>query len=348
MPTVETDLLTPIWRCRRPLRRADRWSAPQSRTIRSYRLDPGGPVHPIEFNGSITTPSSALEGQRNTIGNFLASDSPGTCKLPFFERSVAHCTCSKAPKHLEFGGPWGVTLIMILFPLLMWYMWIGATYYDGQLPLPGENQTWLVFARHLCFLIYTDAFPGPRAWAIYWTFLIVEALFYLFLPGVTSYGKPLTHLGGQRLAYHCSGVYSFYSTIVLSLFLHITGLFYLDALLDEFGPLLSVGIVSGFVVSIIAYLSALVRGASHRMSGNLIYDFFMGAELNPRLLWLDFKMFFEVRMPWFILFLLSLAAAVRQIDRYGYISGEVGFILMAHFLYANACCKGEELITTTW
>ena len=29
-------------------------------------------------------------------------------------------------------------------------------------------------------------------------------------------------------------------------------------------------------------------------------------------------------------------------------SGPVSFMLMAHFLYANACAKGEELIITSW
>ena len=64
--------------------------------------------------------------------------------------------------------------------------------------------------------------------------------------------------------------------------------------------------------------------------------------------WLDFKMFFEVRLPWFMLYLISLSAAARQYEIYGYVSGEVAFLLMAHFLYANACGKGEEMIPTTW
>jgi delta24(24(1))-sterol reductase len=112
---------------------------------------------------------------------------------------------------------------------------------------------------------------------------------------------------------------------------------------------MSVAIISGTLVSIVAYFSAIWRGEQHRMTGSPIYDFFMGAELNPRLFgWLDFKMFFEVRLPWFILFLLSLGTAFKQYEDYGKVAPEVCFILMAHFLYANACAKGEELIITTW
>ena len=231
----------------------------------------------------------------------------------------------------------------------MWYMWIGATYFDGHLPWPKKNESWSHFVMLLVNLVYAGAFPTLKAWVIYWAFIAFEAACYLYLPGIYVKGKPLEWEGGQRLDYYCSGVWSFYTTIVVAIVLHVTGLFKLYTLIDEFGPLMSVAIISGFSVSIIAYVSALQRGVEHRMSRHHIYDFFMGAELNPRLFGLlDLKMFFEVRLPWYTLFLLSLGAAARQYEQYGYVSGEVGFVLLAHFLYANACSKGEECIATTW
>ena len=251
--------------------------------------------------------------------------------------------------HFEFGGSWGVSAMMIGFPLLMWYMWIGATYYDGQFPVPEKGEGFLDFLKHMGHLVYDGAFPTLKAWAIYWTFCVFEGACYLFLPGVTARGKPLPHEGGKQLTYYCSGVWSFYVTIAVAAALHVSGIFPLYILIDEFGPIMSVAIISGVIVSIIAYFSALQRGAQHRMTGYPIYDFFMGAELNPRIFGLlDFKMFFEVRLPWYILFLISAGAAARQYEQFGWVSGEVAFILMAHFLYANACSKGEELIVPTW
>lgn len=254
------------------------------------------------------------------------------------------------PTHnFEFGGSAGVLAMMIGFPMLMWYMWIGATYYNGHLPLPETGQSYGDFVRHLGHLLYEGAFPHAKAWAIYWSFFVFEGICYVLLPGVRVKGLPLEHLGGTQLTYHCSGVASFYTTIALALGLHYTGLFKLYTIIDEFGPLLSVAILTGFIVAFVAYFSALIRGAQHRMTGYPIYDFFMGAELNPRMFGiLDFKMFFEVRLPWYILLLISLGAAARQYEMYGSVSPEVGFLVMAHFLYANACSKGEECITTTW
>jgi delta24(24(1))-sterol reductase len=76
----------------------------------------------------------------------------------------------------EFGGSFGAASLMIGFPLLMWYMWIGATYYDGQFPLPEAHQTWGDFTYHLFNLVYDGAYPTAKAWAVYWTFFICEAL----------------------------------------------------------------------------------------------------------------------------------------------------------------------------
>ncbi|THC90129.1 hypothetical protein EYZ11_010412 [Aspergillus tanneri] len=251
--------------------------------------------------------------------------------------------------HFEFGGSFGVLSMMIGFPLLMYYMWIGATYYDGKFPRPSAGQSTWDFIAHLGHLVYEGAFPSLKAWTIYWVFFIFEGACYLLLPGVTVMGRPLPYLGGKQLPYYCSAVWSFYTSIVLALLLHVTGIFKLYTIIDEFGPLLSVAILSGFLVSFAAYFSALARGAEHRMTGYPIYDFFMGAELNPRMFGiLDFKMFFEVRLPWYILLFVTMGAAARQYEIYGYVSGEVGFLLLAHFLYANACSKGEECIVSTW
>lgn len=231
----------------------------------------------------------------------------------------------------------------------MYYMWIGATYYDGYLPLPDIGESKAQFIEHLGNLVYTGAFPTLKAWVMYWGFLLFQAVCYIYLPGIVVQGKPLEHEGNRRLNYYCSGVWSLYTTIAVAATLHATGVFKLYTIIDEFGPVMSVAIISGFIVSIIAYVSALYRGAEHRMTGNRVYDFFMGAELNPRMFGiLDLKMFFEVRLPWYILFLVTLGTAARQYELFGYVSGEVGFLLMAHFLYANACSKAEEAIPTTW
>jgi delta24(24(1))-sterol reductase len=179
-------------------------------------------------------------------------------------------------------------------------------------------------------------------------FFIFEAIMYCYMPGVMSYGRRLNHEGGKRLPYYCSAYSSFYITIAVAFGLHVTGLFPLYTLIDEFGSIMTVAILSGYINSFIVYIQAIVRGRTHRMTGSPVYDFFVGAELNPRIGILDFKMFYEVRIPWFILFLITASVAARQYELYGYVSAEVVFLAGAHYLYANACSKGEHLIITSW
>jgi Delta24(24(1))-sterol reductase len=295
-----------------------------------------------------------VEIHKNTTANGGTKGQNGTYEYATGKRVAHGREQVKDPRiddsgHFEFGGPWGTSAMMIGFPLLMYYMWIGATYYDGRLPRPRKDESIWQFMRELVSLSYNGAFPSLKAWTMYWSFFIFEAICYMYLPGITTKGKPLPHEGGKQLVYRCTGIWSFYVTIALMAGLHLTGLFKLYTIIDEFGPLMSVAIITGFLVSLIAYFSAVHRGAEHRMTGIFLYDFFMGAELNPRMFGiLDFKMFFEVRLPWYILLMVTCAAAARQYEQLGYVSGEVGFLVMAHFLYANACAKGEECIVTTW
>lgn len=264
------------------------------------------------------------------------------------ESNTAHTFTDGASDEFEFGGSFGAALLMTGFPLLMWYMWIGATYYDGTFPLPEPNQSWAEFACHLCQLIYEGAYPTAKAWTVYWTFLILEAVMYCYMPGVWNSGRPLNHEGGKKLPYYCSAYCSFYATLAIAATLHFTRVFPLYTLIDEFGPIMSVAILSGFLNSFIVYIQAMVRGRGHRLSGFPIYDFFMGAELNPRIGILDLKMFYEVRIPWFILFLITCSVAARQYETYGYVSAEVVFLAGSHYLYTNACAKGEQMIITSW
>ena len=193
------------------------------------------------------------------------------------------------------------------------------------------------------------ATPNLKAFVVYWTFLAYQITLYVALPGVWAKGNPIPHRGNIRLDYFCNAVWSFWVTIATAAVLHVTGVFPITDLVDHFGAYMSVGIFSGIFVSIVAYISAIWRGQQHRLTGRFVYDFFMGAELNPRMFGIvDLKMFFEVRLPWFLLLLISISVAVKQYETYGYVTPQVCFFILAHWLYANACAKGEELIVTTY
>jgi len=113
-------------------------------------------------------------------------------------------------------------------------------------------------------------------------------------------------------------------------------------------PLTVTSIIFADCVAFIAYFSATFTGNGYKVTGNRIYDFFIGAWLHPRLGNLDLKMFSEIRWSWFILFNLTLSSAVSQYKTYGTVSTSMVFMVIAHWLYTNACAKGEDLVTSAF
>lgn len=251
--------------------------------------------------------------------------------------------------HYEFGGPIGVSAMMIGFPLLMWYLFVSYKSYGSQLALPRADQSLPDFFNELAQNVYLYAFPTKQAWAIMWSFLIFQAINYVTLPGIWSEGMPIPQNGNRGLQYYCNAVWSLYFSTAIALLLHFSGLFRLSTIIDRFGEIMSVAIISGFAISLWVFVRALVQGKQVRMTGNWAYDFFMGAPLYPRVgSLLDLKMFFEVRLPWYTLYFLALAAMFKQYEEYGYVSFQLIHAFIGAWLYANACCKGEDLIIPTW
>ncbi|CCE63555.1 hypothetical protein TPHA_0F00690 [Tetrapisispora phaffii CBS 4417] len=249
----------------------------------------------------------------------------------------------------EFGGIPGVIGMVVGFPLLMYYMWICAEFYRGRVELPMAGESWLQFIHRLYTVGVAHATPTLYSWSIFLSFWIAQIVFYYTLPGIWTKGQPLTHLKNKQLPYYCNAMWTLYVSTTIVVVLHYTGIFKLYTIIDLFGEIMTCAIISGFVFSIVLYVWTLfVSGDYHRMTGNHIYDFFMGGPLNPRLGILDWKMFFEVRIPWFTLYFITLSACFKQVETYGYLSPQLGLIMLAHWLYANACAKGEELIVPSW
>jgi len=164
------------------------------------------------------------------------------------------------------------------------------------------------------------------------------------MPGVWQQGLPLPSLDGKALAYYCNAYTSLYATIALVGAAHFSGLFNLADIIDLYGPLLTIASGFGFTLAAVVY----VLGEKYRMSGNLLYDYFMGSSLNPRIGTVDIKMWAEIRISWVLLSALSFGAVAKQYQDYGYVSPNVALFAYGTGLYLNSCAKGEQYIPQTW
>jgi delta24(24(1))-sterol reductase len=117
-----------------------------------------------------------------------------------------------------------------------------------------------------------------------------------------------------QLDYLCNGYTSFYATLVIVAALHVTGTWKLTEVVTHIGPITSVAVISGNVVSFLVWAFALINKRANRRCGNFVYDFFMGIYLNPRIGKFDVKFFFELRVAWIMLFLITVAHALKQYD----------------------------------
>ncbi|KAJ7091410.1 ergosterol biosynthesis ERG4/ERG24 [Mycena belliarum] len=248
----------------------------------------------------------------------------------------------------EFGGPFGVLAIMTGFPALMYYLWICLWFYDGQLVHPNSLEEVKPFLAQMWAHICKDANPSLYAWKVYGGNVIFQLLLAMVMPGFKQEGLPVPSLGYKTLIYNCNALYCMYATMVTATVLHTTGLFRLTEIIDNFGHLMTVGMIFGISIPFGAYFFAVATGTQMRMSGNFIYDVFMGAILNPRIGPVDLKMWAEVRVPWVIVFFLSVSGGCKQYEELGYVTPNMAFMILATWLYLNACGKGEECIPQTW
>jgi delta24(24(1))-sterol reductase len=164
---------------------------------------------------------------------------------------------------------------------------------------------------------FQDASPSLYAWKVYSGLIVYQLFLAWIVPGYKQEGLPVPSLGYKTLTYNCNALWCIYITYITAFGLHYSGLFRLTEIIDNYGHIMTVAMIWGFAVSFGTYFWAVLSGNAIRMSGSFPYDVFMGAALNPRLGSIDLKMWAEVRIPWVIVFFLSVSGALKQYEVYG-------------------------------
>ena len=242
---------------------------------------------------------------------------------------------------------------MVMVPLLVYWCWICLEYNKGSMilpyysPLTPDLRAWLHF---MSSRIAQNAVPSPQAWLIYLSWTVFQAVLFKFGPGHRQRGVVLS--SGERLEYCFNGQFAFFTTLCCAAALHYTGLFRLTVLVDLFPQMLTVCIVWCSLVIAAIHAVARLTGSVENQTDSLLYDYFMGPQLNPHLLpgsWLSFdiKFFYELRpgiMHWFF---TSLAFALRQYEESGEVSAAMLCVCFYHLCFVNACYKGEHCVIWT-
>ncbi|XP_010339204.3 delta(14)-sterol reductase LBR isoform X2 [Saimiri boliviensis] len=186
-------------------------------------------------------------------------------------------------KDLEFGGVPGVFLIMFGLPVFLFLLLLMCKQKDPSLlnfppPLPALYELW-----------------ETRVFGVYLLWFLIQALFYLLPIGKVVEGTPL--IDGRRLKYRLNGFYAFIltSAVIGTCLFQGVEFHYVYRHFLQFALAATVFCV---VLSVYLYtrsFKAPRKDLSPASSGNALYDFFIGRELNPRIGTFDLKYFCELR-----------------------------------------------------
>lgn len=257
--------------------------------------------------------------------------------------------------HREFFGAPGAVVIAGLLPLtvVFFHLIVNENYSIQGLDLDLNRiadqipKSWSQFA-HLAF--------DPVCWKAYAAWFFGLAVVHTFGPGKDVNGTVLRD--GTQLTYRINGPF-----IVSTLWVLLAARFFsanysvpeLQFLYDNTGKLIWVTIISGFLLSFAVYGMSFVplrtpNGFNTRdrilsengNSGNKVYDWFIGRELNPRIGPWDIKAFCELRPGMLLLFFLNLSCIQNQWTKQGRVSNSLVLVNVFQAVYIFDAVLGEE------
>lgn len=240
----------------------------------------------------------------------------------------------------EFMGPPGALFIMISLP---------AVCYALQLFCHADACVGVRSLLSMEFRALENVqLFSIRAMAVFVAWFAFCATLHLLLPGVRAKGVKLAN--GKSLEYKLNGILVLMISVPLSLCLGFGGYVNLSWVFDNLIQLLTAAIVFSSSMSCCLYLLSFRKGvllSSGGQSGNPVYDFFIGRELNPRSGAFDWKAFCELVPGLVGWVMLDIAFAHKQYVSLGYVTNSMVMVCVFHFWYVLDALWFEKAILTT-
>lgn len=173
----------------------------------------------------------------------------------------------------------------------------------------------------------------PTAWALFGSFCVFELAMMRLMPGKRSEG-PVTPAGNIPV-YKANGELSFYTTTVVFLALLLTGTIPLGLVYDKLPQLLAVQIAFSMTLCGVLYLKGRCMPSSSDCgsSGNIIFDYYWGTELYPRIFGWDVKQFSNCRFGMMLWVILPIAYAAKQYELTGTVTDAMVVSVLLQFIY---------------
>ncbi|KAI9189070.1 erg24, C-14 sterol reductase [Blastocladiella emersonii ATCC 22665] len=185
-----------------------------------------------------------------------------------------------------------------------------------------------------------SVFVGWMAWCV---------AMYRVMPGEYVQGTVLRT--GERLTYKVNAFNTLLFTLAsLALIVNFHGLDPLIFVADNFIQIGFSAALFAVVLSTALYLASFRKGALLALggnSGNPIYDFFIGRELNPRIGSFDLKYFCELRPGLIGWLLINLSFMAKQYATHGTVTDAMALVVVFQAWYVFDAVKNEAAVLTT-
>jgi delta14-sterol reductase len=256
---------------------------------------------------------------------------------------------------MEFSGVPGVLSISIGLPALClaFHQLINDDYLQTGLTIEWSKFTTLTKTpREIAF--------NGQVWTYYLLWFFGLAFFDLIIPGTIKQGVELRD--GTKLSYNINGIQlSALFVVTLTARWQLTSgsmpefVFLYDHILE----FTTVTIIFSALLALFVYMFSFVpltgtngKGTKERVlalggnTGNFIYDWFIGRELNPRIGPWDIKLFCELRPGMLLWLLLNLSSMHHQWITYGRIYDSMILINSLQAFYIFDGVLNEEGVLT--
>ncbi|KAI3775184.1 hypothetical protein L1987_49753 [Smallanthus sonchifolius] len=184
---------------------------------------------------------------------------------------------------------------------------------------------------------FVNIWPKPTAvaWKIIACYALFEAALQLWLPGKTVEG-PVSPTGNKPV-YKANGVLAYAVTLVTYISLWWFGIFNPTVVYDHLGEIYSALIFGSLIFCVFLYIKGHLAPSStdSGSSGNIIFDFYWGMELYPRIgKNFDIKVFTNCRFGMMSWAVLAVTYCIKQYETNGKVADSmlVNTVLMLVYI----------------
>ncbi|KAI8889442.1 ERG4/ERG24 ergosterol biosynthesis protein [Backusella circina FSU 941] len=247
----------------------------------------------------------------------------------------------------EFGGVIGAAAMIICLPILVLSFAYGCNREAGYYPFHRLYDTFTNFN----FSVIKDSVSN---WSyggavVYLAIVLQLGVYSMVLPGEEIEGPPLRD--GTKLKYKINAMATFQSFLMMTVMaLRGQGSAIFVWIKEHFSDIVLFGVVFSFIVSIGVYAFSFVGNKMLALGGNTgnhIYDFMIGRELNPRIGKFDIKFFAELRPGLIMWMSLNAFFALYQYTELGRFTYSMILVNVFQGWYVIDALINEPAVLTT-